>query len=133
MDLPILTEGTAVLYPHTGSEKDSGRTHVLIVIDIDAIKGDIILVPICSHHQSCDETCILDIVDKWKPVRRKSYIGYYQMKRVSIKTIQIHLSSGWVTHLGNTPTSIYMRVRDGIMKSKETENRYLKFFREKAN
>jgi hypothetical protein len=129
----VLSEGSAVLYPGTGPRADSGRAHICVVVDIDRTNGDVMLIPICSYFEACDKTCVIGPTDGWNQIKKKSYAAYFFIKRVGSRAITSRLHAGEITHLGKIPDNIYQNIRSGILVSRETEQKYIKFFREKIN
>ena len=123
---PEIAEGVAVNYPGTGPVHDAGRSHICVVIHVDTATRDVLLVPVCSFHDRCDKTCVLEPIDGWREIKKRSFMGYYQIKKVPLRAMQIRIQSGEITYLGQVPPMLYGKIRAGVTSSPETEARILR-------
>jgi hypothetical protein len=121
MAAPALEPGVAVMYPGTGPDNDGGRPHICVVVSPVTDKGDILLIPICSTHEKCDQSVVLRPKQGWDEIRWDSYAAYYKAKKVSARALIKRIEATEVTYLGPVPKAIYDSIFNGIEKSDETE------------
>ena len=126
---PELVPGVAVSYPGTGPDSDGGRPHICVLVSGVTVKGDILLIPICSAHAKCDRTLRLMPGKGWDEIRWESYGAYYKAKKVSAKVLARRIEAGEITYLGAVPKNIYADIVKGIEISEETEDWFLSDFR----
>lgn len=125
MAAPKIGPGHAIAYPGTGPDHDGNRLHTMIIVG--EAKGDFYLVPICSHHNGCDPTCIITDKDGWTPpIIRKSYAAYYMAKKVPVRGTVMKVEAAEVRYLGLVPEQIYTRVVAGLTESDEIEPWFVK-------
>jgi hypothetical protein len=126
MPLPKLAPGAVVYLPGTGKRGDEGDAHRCIVVAEDPKSGDLLLVPICSHHDKCDKTVVLRDVNlktsaNVSLITRTSYLAYYQSKMISKVSLQKRVESGEIQYRGDVSANLLAQVRKGVGESKETE------------
>ena len=105
------------------------RPHICVLVSGVTPKKDVLLIPICSEHERCDRTCLIQPKTGWEEIRVMSFAAYYTAKKVSAKSLASRLESGDVTFLGKVPTHIFQRIIKGITSSDETEPWFLADFK----
>jgi hypothetical protein len=86
-------------------------------------------VPICSYHSKCDNTCVLETSVGWPPIRWKSYVAYYMIKKVFLRNFEMQLVSGDISYIGLTPNHVLDRVIDGVLKSDDTQENFVRYYK----
>lgn len=122
-------EGHVISYPGTGPSHDGARSHQCIILKDDLEAGDLYLVPICSLHGTADTTVVLDQNTRGLSLTRKSYIGYYQAKKVGRKGVLARRDSGELAISSDPiPMTLLDKVKAGVRTSKEIEPWFRKAF-----
>jgi len=101
-----------------------------VVVAEDKDKGDILIVPVESYYLQCDETCVILTTDGWGEIKNKSFVGYYQMKKVYKPNVIRRMEEGDITYLGQVPDELYARIKRGVTQSLDTEPVFLRSFEE---
>jgi hypothetical protein len=119
MKIDNLVAGAVIRLPGTGSTSDGRRAHDFIVIG-ETKDGDFLVVPICSSHVKCDQTCKI-LPREFSILIRESYVAYYQAKLISKKATIDRINNGEVTKSGAISSELLTRVKAGLTTSAETE------------
>lgn len=107
---PVIEIGVALRYRGTGPANRPSTPHTCVVITNPDSAGDLLIVPICTYHPRADPTCVLEVSVGWAPIRWKSYVGYYLIKRVYLKNLYLQLVHGDLSYIGVTPSSILEQI-----------------------
>jgi hypothetical protein len=127
MKVDNLVAGAVIRLPGTGSTKDGRRTHAFIVIG-ETNNGDFLVVPICSLHPKCDQTCKIQ-PREFPILSHESYAAFYQAKLIPKQGTINRINCGEVPQSGNISLELFERIKTGLASSTETEPYILTAFK----
>jgi hypothetical protein len=127
MKIDNLVAGAVIRLPGTGSTNDGRRAHDFIVIG-ETNSGDFLVVPICSLHPKCDQTCTIQ-PNELSILQHESYAAFYQAKLIPKQGTINRINSNEVSQSGSVSSSLLARVKAGVVSSTETEPHILTAFK----
>jgi hypothetical protein len=127
MNVENLVAGAIIRLPGTGSTKDGRRAHAFVTIG-ETNSGDFLVVPICSLHSKCDQTCKIH-PKELSMLSHESYAAFYQAKLIPKKGTINRINSGEISQTGNISPELLERVKVGLVSSTETEPHILTAFK----
>lgn len=112
-----MTPGSVLHIPDTGPAHDKKRGHYFVVLTAPQPPADgCLIVPICSAHEKCDRTCLLQPNDHTS-INRESFISYSQMKVYSSKHLTQKITSGVIETQRVVSPDVFVRIRKGVTTS----------------
>lgn len=123
--MTIAKRGTLLIV--TGPYHDPDRMH-LHVVCADPNENDLtVVVPICTYSQPYhDDTCVLQPHEhNW--LRHDSYVLYRRAEVVSVTGLQRGIEAGRIEARDPINAQAFLRVRNGICRSPQTEPVVKKF------
>ena len=119
--MPDLGEGIAIRYPGTGPDHDPARPHICVIVSPPTPDGELIIVPVETHHPKCDGSCVIDPKEWRDCLTRLSFIAYYNAKIVSLSNTQSRVNEGEITYIGPVPKELFSRIKYGMDDTNELE------------
>ena len=102
--------------PETGPPDDPSRGHLHIILtDISKDKTNLV-VPICSHYDKCDQTCVLDSGHKF--IKHKSFVLYAKADVVSSDILHRAVKEGIISFEGLFGEKEFETVCAGVTRSR---------------
>lgn len=111
----------------SGPSHDPDRMHLFIICNDTCSGGKNLIVPVSSWtNEFCDDTCKLDVGDH-PFIRKPSYIFYRKTELMNASDLDRGIEAGVFEQREEVSTSIYLRVRSGIIASPQTKRKYKRY------
>lgn len=107
---------TAFLLPNTGGIGREHEPHLHVCVTAPDKDGNVLCVPIGSHQEGMDTTCILDKGDH-DYITRKSIVYYGHAKIKKSKLIIDNINSKNYEHWEDVKQDVFSRVTKGVLSS----------------
>lgn len=114
--------------PGTGPAYDRSRGHYHVVVTTVDETDKILLVPICSAHEKCDKTCLINNHD-YPTLDHDSHIMYSKTNFYGHTRIVGKIALGDVEVLDRVSHEVFERIRDGVEASSFCSPLYKKHLR----
>ena len=111
---------TAFLLPNTGGVGREHEHHLHVCVTEPDKDGNVLCVPIGSHHDGMDTTCILNKGDH-DYVVKKSIVYYGHAKIQSSTSIIQNIISKKYEHWEDIKTDVFARITRGLLSSSFTK------------
>jgi hypothetical protein len=123
-----LATGQVLHIPQTGPAHDRERGHYFVVLTTAKDNDACLLVPVCTAHDRCDRTCVLQPGDH-DCVTRESFIMYSNMRLFSAAHIASQIEKNAIElHAATVTQALFSLICAGVEASKFAAPVYKKFY-----
>jgi hypothetical protein len=112
--------------PNTGPDRDPGCGHLYVVLNDTCKNGNNLIVPVCSAHQRCDNTCLL-VPGEHKFIRHDNYIAYNLLRIFQSSHIVSQVDAGVISYEGILDEGVFARIYEGVRSSRYSARIYIKY------
>ncbi len=103
----------------SGPSDDIERMHLHVVCFDPDDQGETLIVPVASHYNGCDSTCIL-VVGNHEFIKHKSYISYKHAQKQNAATLQMGINTGMLIPRKDILQYFLLKIRRGVEISGDT-------------
>jgi hypothetical protein len=119
---PKIGRGSVISILGTGPRHDAGRPHKFVVLTEPDSQNDILVVPICSYEEYCDEACVVHPNEAPSIINHESYIQYNQGKKILMRQAK---------YAGKVSSSLLSRIETAVFKSDDVADWFVKQFKDR--
>lgn len=122
-----LQTGDVLHIPGTGPAHDRSRGHYHVIVAEEGEQRKALLVPICSAHEKCDTTCMLE-QDDHGCLTHRSHMMYAKMNYYLVDHLENRIAAGAIEKLAEpTSPALIERISVGVISSSFAAPTYKKF------
>lgn len=126
--MPYIPCKRGTLLIPSGPSDDPNRRHLFVICTDECEKGQFLIVPISTFiNDLCDATCILD-AHEHEFLKHKSYVLYRGALIEKRSTLEQGVVKGMIYQREDLNGQSFLRVRNGICKSKQTARKIKLYF-----
>ena len=125
MQEKVYKRGTLLII--SGTSNSPYKKHLFIVCNDPCPQKRTVIVPMCSvKNQNDDLTCVIEPYEH-PFVKRKTFISYKNARVEETRTLEFAINEGLISAHEGINAQTFLRVRNGICKSKLTPNPVKKY------